>query len=80
MLHGDDQLLNETEVNKMRVGIGQLLWLTPIRPDIQYETKEIARTVTKATKRDERKLKHSFRYIKGTKDYEFEMKRRICGF
>ena len=45
------------------------MWLTPIRGDIYYVAKELARNLQHPTIEDLAKLKHVLRYLKGTKHY-----------
>ena len=50
--------------------VGKLMWLGPIRPDLQFSIKELARCLTSPTIRDEKRLIHLLRYLKATKSYE----------
>ena len=63
-----DRLLTEEEKATLRRATGQLIWLTAVRPDIQYETKEISRKLTQAQVKDEQRAKHILRYLQGTRD------------
>ena len=64
-----EELLNPTEHSLYRVGVGKLQWLCPIRDDLRYACKELARGLSAPTRADMTKLKHLLRYLQGTKDY-----------
>ncbi len=51
--------------------VGKLQWLSYTRPDMAYAKKELARGLQQPTVRDQKKLKHLIRYLKGTKHYKF---------
>ena len=46
--------------------VGQLLWATPVRPDISFAVKELSRSLKAPTQQDEQQLKQVLRYLKGT--------------
>ena len=52
-----EQPLNTEEHRAYRRAVGNLQWMTYTRPDISYATKELARSLTKPTTADQRKLK-----------------------
>ena len=49
-----------------RTAVGQLLWATPVRPDISFAVKELSRSLQAPTRQDEQQLKQVLRYLKGT--------------
>ena len=50
--------------------VGKLLWMSPIRPDITYATKELSRHLSEPTEEDMAKVKHLCRYLSSTQDQE----------
>ena len=57
------QVESEEELNKedhatYRKIVGQLLWLTPVQPDIAYGVKELSRGVSRPTLERLAKLRH----------------------
>jgi len=76
------QVESEEELNKedhatYRKLVGQLLWLTPVRPDIAYGVKELSRGVSRPTLEHLAKLRHLLRYLSGTKNYCLELRPKI---
>ena len=53
------------------------MWLIPIRPDINYATKELSRSLQAPTMEDKAKLRHLLRYLKGTEDYQLVIEPRV---
>ena len=51
--------------------VGKLQWTTYTRPDLSFSTKELARSLQQPTYLDMKKMKHTLRYLQGTKDYKF---------
>ena len=49
-----------------RAAVGQLLWATPVRPDISFAVKELSRSLKAPTQEDEQQLKQVLRYLKGS--------------
>ena len=49
-----------------RTAVGQLLWATPVRPDISFAVKELSRSLKAPTQQDEQQLRQVLGYIKGT--------------
>ena len=49
-----------------RTTVGQLIWATPVRPDISFAVKELSRSLQAPTQQDEKQLKQVLRYLKGT--------------
>ena len=50
---------------------GKLQWIVPIRPEIAYAVKELARALQGPTYEDLACLRHLLKYMKGTEDYQF---------
>ena len=44
----------------------EVLWATPVRPDISFAVKELSRSLKAPTQQDEQQLKQVLGYIKGT--------------
>ena len=63
------EALEDSLASTYRRVTGMLMWLTPIRPDINYAVKELTRGLQAPTKQDYNKLKHLLRYLRGTEDY-----------
>ena len=60
----------DTEQHKQyRRAVGKIQWLAPLRPDVCYAAKELARGLAAPTKEHQAKLKQLLRYLKGTIDY-----------
>eukprot|EP00971_Amphidinium_carterae_P333180 6467759-Amphidinium_carterae.1 len=47
--------------------VGKLLWMCPLRPDIQYATKELTRAVQKPDQHDKQNAKHLLNTYKAHK-------------
>ncbi len=65
MIDGSEAL-GPAEHQHYRRSVGRLQWLCPIRPDICYPVKELARNLNAPTVEDETILKHVLKYVKGT--------------
>eukprot|EP00971_Amphidinium_carterae_P126811 2512298-Amphidinium_carterae.1 len=48
--------------------------MCPLRPDIQYATKELTRAVKKPDEHDKQNAKHLLRYLQGTKHHKLHLK------
>ncbi|CAE7690184.1 unnamed protein product [Symbiodinium sp. CCMP2592] len=64
-----EEPLDTVEHRKYRRVVGQLLWLSSIRPDIQYAVKELSRGSTSPTEAHKAKVKMLLRYLAGSKDF-----------
>ncbi|CAE6968993.1 RE1 [Symbiodinium natans] len=53
--------------------VGQLLWLSSVRPDIMYAVKELSRGLSAPTSEHEAKAKHLLKYLAGTKNFSQHM-------
>ena len=73
LLDGDDALTTEQH-KQYRRAVGKIQWLAPLRPDICYAAKELARGLAAPTKEHQAKLKQLLRYLKGTVDYMIMIK------
>ena len=72
MIDGDEAL-DTIEHKRFRRSVGRLQWICPLRPDINYGVKELARGLAAPTREDQARLKHLLRYLKGTLHYVFEI-------
>eukprot|EP00971_Amphidinium_carterae_P204721 4062691-Amphidinium_carterae.1 len=48
--------------------------MCPLRPDIQYATKELTGAVQKPDEHDKQNAKHLLRYLHGTRNYKLHLK------
>ena len=69
-----DTPLDSDEHSLYRRSTGKLLWLSLLRSDIQFATKELSRALTAPTTEDMAKLKHLLRYLAGTKSHALVIK------
>ena len=60
-----------------RRAVGKLQWEVPIRPDIAYAVKELARALQLPLKEDLIKLKTLLKYMKSTSDYRFVIQSNV---
>ena len=72
-LDDGDTPLSTEDHSLYRKGTGKLLWLSLLRSDIQYATKELSRALSAPTLEDMAKLKHLLKYCQGTKDYSLHI-------
>eukprot|EP00971_Amphidinium_carterae_P027079 533938-Amphidinium_carterae.1 len=56
----DNESLNSEEHSTYRTIIGKLLWMCPLRPDIQYATKELTRAVQTPDQYDKQNAKQLY--------------------
>ena len=68
---GGVSLLHTENVKHYRSVVGKLMWRTPIRPDLNYATKELSRALQGPTEEDYAKMKHLLKYLAATRNYEF---------
>ena len=68
-----EELLSKDERKLYRRIVGQLLWLSSIRPDTQFATKELSRGLVAPTKDHLFKMKKLLRYL-------LEPSQRLCNF
>jgi hypothetical protein len=57
-----------------RTLVGRFLWIVPARPDVAFAVRELARRTSKPRVVDWTRIRHLLRYIRGTSDFELEMK------
>ena len=69
-----DEELSPAEHKTYRTAVGKLMWLSNIRADITFATKELARGMSSPTQEHLASLKHLLRYIAGTKNYGLMLK------
>ena len=65
----DSEPLSAEDHKRFRRVVGQLLWLSSVRPDIMFATKELSRGLSSPTSQHELKAKHLLRYLSGTRDF-----------
>ena len=65
----DSEPLSAEDHKRFRRVVGQLLWLSSVRPDIMFATKELSRGLSSPTSQHESKAKHLLRYPSGTRDF-----------
>ena len=76
LLDGDEELSKEDH-GLFRKGVGKLMWLLPIRPDLSFAVKELARSLQGPTSECMSKLKHVLRYLQGTKGFKHKLRPSI---
>ena len=69
--------LEGDQIQLYRRGVGKAMWMVPLRPDIYYTTKELARSLQAPTTESMIRLRHLLRYLKGTQHYKFEIYPRV---
>ena len=72
-----EEPLSAVEHRKYRRIVGQLLWLSSIRPDIQYAVKELSRGLTSPTEDHQAKVKMLLRYLAGSKACVLTLRPRV---
>ena len=72
-----EELLSPEDHRLYRRIVGQLLWLSSIRPDIQFAVKELSRGLTSPTEDHRTKMKTLLRYLAGTKPMVFTLRPKI---
>ena len=66
----DCEPLDPEDPKRYRRAVGQLLWLSSVRPDIMYAVMELSRGLSAPTTEHEAKVKHVLKYLAGTKHFE----------
>ena len=72
-----EELLSPEDHRLYRRIVGQLLWLSSIRPDIQFAVKELSRGLTSPTEDHRTKMKTLLRYLAGTKPMVLTLRPKI---
>ena len=62
----DEEPLNPQEHALYRTAVGKLQWLVPLRPDLAFAAKELARGLASPTVQHRTALKHTLRFLAGT--------------
>ena len=57
--------------------VGMLIWASLVRPDLQFTAKDHTRHLAAPTEWDWSHLKHTLRYIKGTRHYKLLISPRL---
>ena len=68
---GGASLLQTEDVTHYRSVVGKLMWLIPLRPDLNFATKELSRALQEPTEEDYSEMKHWVKYLAATRNYEF---------
>ena len=68
---GGVSLLHTEDVKHYRSVVGKLMWLIILRPDLNFATKELSRSLQEPTEEDYAKMKHLVKYLVATRNYEF---------
>ena len=76
-LTDSEELLSPEDHRLYRRIVGQLLWLSSIRPDIQFAVKELSRGLTSPTEDHRTKMKTLLRYLAGTKPIVLTLRPKI---
>eukprot|EP00971_Amphidinium_carterae_P142037 2813180-Amphidinium_carterae.4 len=66
--------LDHQEHSIYRTIVGKLLWMCPLRPDIQYATKELTRAIQSPDEHDKQNAKHLLRYLHGTRNHKLHLR------
>ena len=69
-----EDLVDDDLHSLYRRTVGKLQWQVPVRPDLAFSVKELARKLNGPTLADFKQLKHCLRYIKGTLHYKLYLK------
>eukprot|EP00971_Amphidinium_carterae_P252056 5004520-Amphidinium_carterae.1 len=70
------QALSNEEHSTYRANVGKLLWMCPLRPDIQYHDQYATKKLTRAVQKphDKQNAKHLLRYLHGSRNYKLHLK------
>ena len=66
--------LTKEQHHQYRQSVGQLLWLSLVRPDLQHAARDLSKHLVAPTQLDLQQLKHCLRYIKGTQHYQLHLR------
>ena len=61
-------LLSKSEHKEYRKNVGQLLWLSTVRKDIQFPVKDLSKKLHNPNKQDQSRVTHVLKYLSGTID------------
>ena len=70
-------LLTKEQHHQYRQSVGQLLWLSLVRPDLQHAARNLSKHLVASTQLDLQQLKHRLRYVKGTQHYQLHLKPQL---
>ena len=70
----DTPLLGEMQTRVYRSIIGRLLWSVPVRPDLGFAVRELARHVAAPREASWARLKRVVRYLRGTDTEELHLR------
>ena len=66
-------MLDSSRHSLTRTVTGRLLWMVPVRPDLQYIVKEVARQANHSTEETWNTVKRICRYLRGTMNYVMQL-------
>ena len=66
--------LTKEQHHQYRQSVGQLLWLSLVRPDLQHAARDLSKHLVAPTQLDLQQLKHCLRYIKDTQHYQLHLR------
>ena len=69
--------LTQEQHHQYRQSVGQLLWLSLVRPDLQHAARDLSKHLVALTQLDLQQLKHCLRYIKGTQHYQLHLRPQL---
>ena len=69
--------LTKEQHHQYRQSVGQLLWLSLVRPDLQHAARDLSKHLVAPTQLDLQQLKHCLRYVKGTQHYQLHLKPQL---
>ena len=69
-----EDLVDTDRHSLYRRTVGKLQWQVPVRPDMAFTVKELARKLNGPTESDFKQLKHLLRYLKGSLHYKLYLK------
>ena len=73
--------LTKEQHHQYRQSVGQLLWLSLVRPDLQHAARDLSKHLVAPTQLDLQQLKHCLRYVKGTQHYQLLLRPQLpAGF
>ena len=66
--------LTQEQHHQYRQSVGQLLWLSLVRPDLQHAARDLSKHLVAPTQLDRQQLRHCLRYIRGTQHYQLHLR------
>ena len=69
--------LTKEQHHQYRQSVGQLLWLSLVRPHLQHAARDLSKHLVAPTQLDLQQLKHCLRYVKGTQHYQLLLRPQL---